>query len=98
MEALRTELEEVRRELKRKPVATAGAVTDPEAVVSAVDGVNVVVQAVEGFDGDALLDLWTGSSSATARPRSYSVRLTRARLRWSRTSTQTSPNASARPT
>ena len=57
VEALRTELEEVRRELKRKPVATAGAVTDPEAVVSAVDGVNVVVQAVEGFDGDALLDL-----------------------------------------
>jgi alanyl-tRNA synthetase len=26
-------------------------------VVTAVDGVNVVVQAVEGFEGDALLDL-----------------------------------------
>jgi alanyl-tRNA synthetase len=55
-DALRRELEEVRRELKRKPQATA-ATADPEAIVSAVDGVNLVVQAVEGLDGDALLEL-----------------------------------------
>jgi alanyl-tRNA synthetase len=56
-DALRAELEDVRRELKRRPTAAAGPTADPEASVHAVDGVNVVVQAVEGFDGDALLDL-----------------------------------------
>ncbi len=38
---------------RRRPETTA----DPDAVVTAVDGVNVVVQAVDGFEGDALLDL-----------------------------------------
>jgi alanyl-tRNA synthetase len=56
VDALRAELEEVRRELRRKPQA-AEAVADPEPVVLAVDGVNLVVQAVDGFEGDALLDL-----------------------------------------
>ena len=56
VDALRAELEETRRELKRKPQA-AEATADPDAVVMAVDGVNVVVQAVDGFEGDALLDL-----------------------------------------
>ena len=55
-DALRAELEETRRELKRKPQA-AEATADPDAVVMSVDGVNVVVQAVDGFEGDALLDL-----------------------------------------
>jgi alanyl-tRNA synthetase len=55
-EALRAELEEVRRDVKRRPQAAAPS-ADPEAEVTAVDGVNVVVQAVEGLDGDALLDL-----------------------------------------
>ncbi len=55
-EALRAELEETRRELKRKPQAAAAA-SDPDPVVTAVDGVNLVVQLVEGFDGDALLEL-----------------------------------------
>jgi alanyl-tRNA synthetase len=55
-EALRAELEETRRELKRKPQAAAET-RDPDPVVSAVDGVNLVVQQVEGFDGDALLEL-----------------------------------------
>jgi alanyl-tRNA synthetase len=32
-------------------------VADPDANVVAVDGVNVVVQAVDGFEGDALLEL-----------------------------------------
>ncbi|HET7514432.1 MAG TPA: alanine--tRNA ligase, partial [Gaiella sp.] len=53
---LRAALEETRRELKRKP-QTQEATADPEAMVTAVDGVNVVVQAVDGFEGDALLDL-----------------------------------------
>jgi alanyl-tRNA synthetase len=56
-EELRAELENVRRELKRKPASAPAPAADPDAVVNAVDGVNVVVQAVEGFDGDALLDL-----------------------------------------
>jgi alanyl-tRNA synthetase len=56
-DALRAELEEVRRELKRKPQAGASATADPEPDVSAVNGVNLVVQAVEGFDDDALLQL-----------------------------------------
>ena len=56
-EALRAELEETRRELKRKPQAGAIATADPDAQVSAVNGVNLVVQAVEGFDDDALLEL-----------------------------------------
>jgi alanyl-tRNA synthetase len=55
-DALRTELEETRRELKRKPNAKA-ATSDPEPEVSAVNGINLVVQAVDGYDGDALLAL-----------------------------------------
>jgi alanyl-tRNA synthetase len=56
-DALRAELEETRRELKRKPSAAAGATADPEVRVEAVNGVNLVVDAVEGLDGDALLEL-----------------------------------------
>ncbi|HET9243379.1 MAG TPA: alanine--tRNA ligase [Gaiella sp.] len=55
-EALRTELESVRKERKRTPVEGARA-PDPEANVVALDGVNVVVQAVDGYAGDALLEL-----------------------------------------
>ena len=55
-EALRAELEEARKERKRKPGESARA-PDPEANVVAVDGVNVVVQAVAGYAGDALLEL-----------------------------------------
>ena len=56
-DALRRELEETRRELKRKPSATAAATADPDVRVEAVNGVNLVVDAVEGLDGDALLEL-----------------------------------------
>jgi alanyl-tRNA synthetase len=56
-DALRAELEETRRELKRKPSASAAATGDPEVRVEAVNGVNLVVDAVEGLDGDALLEL-----------------------------------------
>jgi alanyl-tRNA synthetase len=55
-EALRSELEVVRKERKRKPEGST-VVADPEANVVAVDGVNVVVQAVDGYAGDALLEL-----------------------------------------
>jgi alanyl-tRNA synthetase len=53
---LRGQLEEVRKELRRKPQQTAPQ-TEVVANVEPVGGVNVVVQAVDGLDGDALLDL-----------------------------------------
>jgi alanyl-tRNA synthetase len=56
LDAVRTELEEVRRELKRKPAPGAGG-GDVEAVVRTENGVNLIVQSIEGLDGDALLDL-----------------------------------------
>jgi len=46
----------VRKELKRKPAQGAGR-GDVEAVVRTENGVNLIVQTVEGLDGDALLDL-----------------------------------------
>jgi alanyl-tRNA synthetase len=55
LEELRAELERVRKEAKRQPVAEK--VADPEADVRVEGGVNVIVQAVEGLDADALLDL-----------------------------------------
>ena len=56
-DALRSELEEARRELKKRPTGGGGGPVDPEPVVAAVDGVNLVVQTVEGFADDALLEL-----------------------------------------
>jgi alanyl-tRNA synthetase len=56
LEAVRAELEDVRKELKRKP-AQGAAVGDVEAVVRSENGVNLIVQSIEGLDGDALLDL-----------------------------------------
>ena len=54
-EELRGELERVRRELRRKP---AGAPSESvEATVRVEGGVSVIVQAVDGLDADALLDL-----------------------------------------
>jgi alanyl-tRNA synthetase len=55
-DSLRAELQEIRKERKQKPVAAERA-ADPDARVVSVDGVNVVVQAVDGFEGDALLEL-----------------------------------------
>jgi alanyl-tRNA synthetase len=52
---LRAELETVRREAKKRPIAAA--VSAPDAEVRVESGVNVIVQSVEGFDADALLDL-----------------------------------------
>jgi alanyl-tRNA synthetase len=56
LEAVRAELEDVRKELKRKPAQAAGG-GEVEAVVRAENGFNLIVQAVDGLDGDALLDL-----------------------------------------
>jgi alanyl-tRNA synthetase len=56
VDALRTELDETRKQLKRKPSAK-GATADPEVKVEAVNGVNLVVDTVEGLDGDELLEL-----------------------------------------
>jgi alanyl-tRNA synthetase len=53
---LRAELERLRKEEKRRPVA-AGAGADVEAEVRSEGGVNVIVQSVDGLDADALLDL-----------------------------------------
>ena len=55
-DALRVELEELRKELKRKPTAAAPAI-EVEAAVTVIAGVNVIVQAIPDLDGDALLDL-----------------------------------------
>jgi alanyl-tRNA synthetase len=56
LDAVRTELDEARKELKRKPVQAAGG-GDVQAEVRAASGFNLIIQAVEGLDGDALLDL-----------------------------------------
>jgi alanyl-tRNA synthetase len=55
LDAVRAELEETRRELKRKPTAAGGG--DVEAVVRAENGFNLIVQSVDGLGGDELLDL-----------------------------------------
>ena len=56
-EALRAELEEARRELKRKSQPTAAVAADPEVRVQSISGVNLVVDEVDGLDDDALLEL-----------------------------------------
>ena len=57
LDAVRAELEETRKELKRKPRSASASGGDVEAVVRAENGFNLIVQSVEGLDGDALLDL-----------------------------------------
>ncbi len=52
---LREELTRTRKEAKRKPSQAAAA--DVETEVKVVGGVNVIAQAVDGLDADALLDL-----------------------------------------
>ena len=55
LDEMRTELEVLRREVRRKGAGTA--TPDPEAHVVERNGVKVVVQEVEGFTGEALLEL-----------------------------------------
>jgi alanyl-tRNA synthetase len=56
LDEVRSEIERLRREQKRRPAA-AEASGDVAANVRAAGGVNVIVQSVEGLDADALLDL-----------------------------------------
>jgi alanyl-tRNA synthetase len=55
-ESLRAELAEARKQRQTGP-RPAERSPDPDANVLALDGVNVVVQAVDGLSGDALLEL-----------------------------------------
>ena len=54
---LRAELETVRRDAKRGPGTKPGAADAVEAEVRVEQGVNVIVQSVDGVDSDTLLDL-----------------------------------------
>jgi alanyl-tRNA synthetase len=56
-EELRVELERLRRDLRRKPTAAAAEATAIEPSVRQEKGVNLIVQAVDGLDADALLEL-----------------------------------------
>jgi alanyl-tRNA synthetase len=56
LDEVRSEVEQLRREQKRRPAAPEAGV-DVEANVRAEGGVNVIVQSVDGLDADALLDL-----------------------------------------
>ncbi len=55
LEEVRGEIEGLRRELKRKQ--SGAGTSDPDIRVRGESGVNVIVQVVEGFAGDALLEL-----------------------------------------
>jgi alanyl-tRNA synthetase len=55
LDDLRAELVAARKEAKSRPAAAPAA--EPDAEVRVENGVNVIVQSVEGFDADALLDL-----------------------------------------
>ncbi len=54
---LRAEIESLRKEAKKRPAPAAPATEAPDASVRVENGVNVIVQSVDGFDADALLDL-----------------------------------------
>ena len=54
---LRTEVAELRKGARTKPPAAAAIATAPEPMVKIQSGVNVIVQSVDGFDADGLLDL-----------------------------------------
>ncbi|MFN8222448.1 MAG: alanine--tRNA ligase [Gaiellales bacterium] len=56
VDTLRVEVEELRKQLKRKPQAIAPT-AEVEAVIETIAGVNVIVQSVPELDGDALLEL-----------------------------------------
>jgi alanyl-tRNA synthetase len=53
---LRSEVEALRKEAKKRPAAPA-VVEPPDAEVRVENGVNVIVQSVDGLGADALLDL-----------------------------------------
>ncbi len=57
LDATREELEQARREAKKRPRQEAAADAEPAPALEVMGGVNVIVQLVEGLDADALLDL-----------------------------------------
>jgi alanyl-tRNA synthetase len=57
LEDVRAEIERLRKELRRKPADAAAPKAQVEARVQAVNGTNLIVQAVDGLDADALLEL-----------------------------------------
>ncbi len=57
LDEVRGELEKLRKELKKKQASGGQDAAEVEAVIRAEGGVNLIVQAVEGLDGDGLLDL-----------------------------------------
>ncbi len=56
LDALRAELQELRKEAKKQP-AVPVATAEPDAEVRLEGGVNVIVQSVDGLGSDELLDL-----------------------------------------
>ncbi len=54
---LRTQVAELRKDAHTKPPAAAGIATAPEPTVKIQSGINVIVQSVDGFDSDGLLEL-----------------------------------------
>ncbi len=56
LDALRAELQELRKEAKKRPTASV-ATAEPDAEVRLESGVNVIVQSVDGLGSDELLDL-----------------------------------------
>jgi alanyl-tRNA synthetase len=56
-EDLRAEVEQLKREARKRPAAGAPAAAEVEADVKVVNGVNVIAQAVENVDAQELLDL-----------------------------------------
>jgi alanyl-tRNA synthetase len=57
LDEVRAEIEQLRREARRRPAAEAAPARDVEAQVREEKGVRVIVQSVEGVDADALLEL-----------------------------------------
>ena len=54
---LRAELAELRKDVRVRPPAATVTAAAPEAEIKVENGVNVIVQSVDGFDSDGLLDL-----------------------------------------
>ena len=57
LDEVRAEVERLRRELKQRVTAPAGVAVAAEASPTVHNGINLIVQAVDALDGDALLEL-----------------------------------------
>ena len=95
-EALRGQIEDLRKEVKRKPKEAERA-QDVEVAPEAVDGVNVIVTPVTGVEVDGLLDLTGPAEGAHMRRRSSSSAPSRPTARWRSSRTPTRPWPSGSP-